>query len=68
MESVAAQVPASDTLTKAYVNYRSTPFLPDIVAIVHQMICLDREERQARAKAGSGADGGSSSGAAVASN
>ena len=67
MEFVAAQFPASDTLTKAYVNYRSTPYLPDIVAIVHQMICLDREERQAWAKAGSRADEGSSCDAAVAS-
>lgn len=47
MEFVAAQFPASTTLLKAYVNYRSAPWLPDLVAIVWNMLALDAEERQA---------------------
>ncbi|KAL4458240.1 hypothetical protein ABPG75_013105 [Micractinium tetrahymenae] len=52
MEFVAAQFPASTTLQKAYVNYRSAPWLPDLVAIVWNMLALDAEERQAAGRVG----------------
>ena len=64
MEFVADQVPATSALTKAYINHASAPFLPDIVAIVYQMLCLDSEERQARAKAGEGASASAAGSAA----
>jgi hypothetical protein len=47
MEFVAAQFPATSTLTKAYVNYRSAPHLPDLVAIVSAIVQLDNERRHA---------------------
>ncbi|KAL4854893.1 Protein-ribulosamine 3-kinase [Chlorella vulgaris] len=52
MEFVAAQFPATSTLTKALVNYRSAPYLPDLVAIVVQLVALDSERRQAMQGAG----------------
>lgn len=45
MEFVATQFPASTSLTKAYVNYRSAPYLPDLVAIVSAIVQLDKERR-----------------------
>jgi hypothetical protein len=50
MEFVAAQFPATSTLTKALVNYRSAPYLPDLVAIVVQLVALDSKRRQTRGK------------------
>lgn len=46
MEFVAAQFPASSTLLKAHVNFRSAPYLPDLVAIVFQMLHIDEERRR----------------------
>ncbi len=58
MEFVAAQFPVSSTLLKAYVNYRSVPWLPDLVAIVWNMLALDAEERQAAGHAAQGSGRG----------
>jgi hypothetical protein len=64
MEFVADQMPATTALIKAYINHASAPFQPDIVAIVYQMLCLDSEERQARAKASEGASASATGSAA----
>lgn len=37
MELVARQFPVSSKLLQAYTNYRCSPYLPDIVAIVYNM-------------------------------
>ena len=37
MELVARQFPVSNMVLQAYTNYRCSPYLPDIVAIVYNM-------------------------------
>jgi hypothetical protein len=50
MELVARQFPVSNILLQAYTNYRCAPYLPDIVAIVYNIVCIDSEQRAAEAR------------------
>lgn len=49
MELVARQFPVSNMVLQAYTNYRCSPYLPDIVAIVYNIVCIDSEHRAAEA-------------------
>lgn len=68
MEFVAEQALATTPIQKAYINHASAPFLPDIVAIDYNILLMDSQQRQARAKGAPSllAPAGASSGANVA--
>ncbi|KAL4422095.1 hypothetical protein ABPG77_001563 [Micractinium sp. CCAP 211/92] len=54
MEFLGDQALATTPLQKALLNKDAAPFMPDVAAIVWNVLCLDTEERRARGQAGPG--------------
>ena len=45
MAFLGDQVPATNTLQKAYINHVSAPFMPDLIAIEYHILRLDAQQR-----------------------
>lgn len=52
MEFLGAQALATTALQKALLNKEAAPFMPDVAAIVWNVLCLDTEQRKALGQAG----------------